>query len=245
MTTRREPLGSKGTPTTEAPRSDPIRAEHIMTSTVIAVDPDRPLREVVDLLLSNEISGLPVVDVEGIVLGMITEADLIAKEEGTDPLARSEPIITLRNKTKRFFQAYRGSTAGGAMSAPPITASPETPARELAATMRKHGIKAVPIVVEGRLRGLVTRRDVLKVFQRSDAELKEAVVSKLKHLGVHEPQIEVDVTEGVVVLSGRVSTRSRLVLLEETVPSLDSVIGVDTDRLRFEHDDIAVEYRGF
>lgn len=245
MTPRREQLGVKRSRTTQAPRSGPIRAEHIMTSTVIAVAPDTPLREVANLLLSNEISGLPVVEEDGNVVGMVTEADLIAKEEGTDPLARTEPIITVRSKTRRFFQAYKGLTAGDAMSSPAITARRETPVRELAASMRKHGIKAIPIVMDGRLKGLVTRRDVLKVFQRSDAELKESVVSKIKQLGVYEPQVEVDVVEGVVTLSGRISTRSRSALLEEGVRSLDSVIGVDTDRLRFEHDDIAVEYRGF
>lgn len=226
----------------------PVRATDVMTSPVIAVDLSEPLKEVANLLLSNAISCVPVLDSDGHLQGVITEADLLAKEEGTATLARAKPFVTLSKKTRKFFQNYEGRTAGDSMTHPVITAKPATPIREIAALMRKSGINALPIVDGQIVVGIVARRDVLKVLQRSDADLAAAVRNKLTDgIGIDAKDFLVSVDEGIVTVTGNLPTKSQREHVDGYIRSLDSVIDVDLSGLSYQEDDmnLQVPYRNF
>lgn len=226
----------------------PLCAADVMSSPVIAVDLSEPLKEVANLLTSNAISCMPVLDNDGHLQGIITEADLLAKEEGTDTLARSKPFVTISKKTRKFFQNYEGRTAADSMTQPVITAKATTPIREIATLMRKSGIRAVPIVDGNIVVGIVARRDVIKAFQRSDADLAEAVRTKLAEgVGIDAKDYRVSVEEGVVTITGSLPTRSQWEHVDGYVRSLDSVIDVDLSGLGYVADDVNLQgpYRTF
>lgn len=142
-----------------------LRAGDIMTADVIAVYPETSLEEVATLLIKHRISGIPVIDKDRRVLGVVSESDIIYKEIHRDPelLERIGGIV---------LPAYRqtvkkGETAGEVMSSPPVIAYVDTPLEELVALITEKRIKRVIIVdKEGRLSGIVSRIDIVRTIEK-------------------------------------------------------------------------------
>lgn len=215
-----------------------MRVRDVMTTTVATVSPDEPLRDVARLLVDRGISGVPVVDATGTVLGIVSEADFLAKESGSEPgrhrlLARifGDPADATKVEAR---------TAGEAMTSPPITIGPDALVRDAAATMVDRRVNRLPVVEGSRLVGIVTRADLVRVFTRSDTELAAAVVTAIAAGTSAMPApggLEVEVRDGIVHLVGTVDRRSLAETAVAIARDVGGVVRVD-DHLSWIEDDI-------
>lgn len=198
----------------------------VMTMAVVAVGRDAPFREIVRTMEQWRVSGLPVLEGDGRVIGVVSEADVLAKEEfraGVPSL--SEPRERLSATAKAG-----GPTAGDLMTTPAITVHPDVTLAQAARIMAVKHIKRLPVVDdEGMLRGIVSRADLLKVFLRSDEEIEEevrrTVVAYLFPALSHT--IHVSVQEGVVTLRGQVHDPSLVWVAERLVRAVEGVVAVE------------------
>lgn len=216
-------------------------ARDVMTARVITVRPETSVKDIAALMLTHHVSGLPVVTIEGELVGIVTEADLLYKETGQEhPAGRFFKGFPPFGRTVDTSRKAEGWTAVDLMSSPVITVEEDTPLREVAGLMVRRKINRVPVMRGGRLAGIVSRADVLRAFTRPDAELARTVREVLlRELWVDVSKIRVDVREGVVHLDGAVDRRSERDLVTRWVAGLDGVVGVES-RLMFEYDDRAV-----
>lgn len=148
-------------------------AKDIMTTEVITVSPDERVDVVTRLLLDNKISGIPVVDKEGHILGIVTEKDLLIKAgELKVPfyITLFDSIIFMEN-TMRFnsnLKKYTASQVKDAMTDKVVVVDENTPVHEIAEIMQSKGINRLPVVRNNKLIGIVTRNDVLKVLVKKN-----------------------------------------------------------------------------
>jgi CBS-domain-containing membrane protein len=175
-------------------------AREVMTTEVVTVGPDVSVREAARLLTGRRFTALPVVDADGRLLGIVTEADLLAGRLRHD--ARSPRL------TEELGTAPRPGAVGEVMTTAVVTAWPWTDAAELVEDMRARGIRSVPVVEPPRrLVGIVTRRDVLGAVARPDDELARAVRQRLRNYAGGD-RWTVAVHDGVVTLGGEVADPS-------------------------------------
>ncbi|WP_395298218.1 CBS domain-containing protein [Kitasatospora hibisci] len=200
----------------------------VMTHEVVTARPDTPFKEIAALFHRNDITAIPVVDDQGRPLGMVSEADLIRKEAVLpDPEGR-HPGRWLDAKDRARAEA---ETAGGLMTSPAVTARPGWSVPEAARAMDRHKVKRLPVVDEiGRLVGIVSRRDLLQVFLRHDAAIREEINHDVlgQTLWVAPGDVRVAVQEGVVTLEGRLPRRSLIPIAEQLCRSVDGVVAVHT-----------------
>jgi CBS domain-containing protein len=209
----------------------------VMTTGVVTVEPWTPFREIVTRLAEHRISAAPVVDAEGNVLGVVTEADLLLKQEYAD-LEFNVPLAW--NRRRRLEREKAAAVvAGELMTTPAVTVPPTATVTEAARRMHTAGVKRLPVVNEaGRLAGIVSRADLLKVFNRSDEAIWREIMDDVitGDFMMDPSRFFIDVTDGVVVLQGRVE-RSRLIaFLVRAVHAVEGVVRVE-DRLTFDLDD--------
>jgi CBS domain-containing protein len=219
-------------------------AREIMSRPVITVSPDTPFRDIVTIMLRHKISGLPVVDEHGRLLGVATEADLLHKEEAPHPQPALIPWHGSSLRLERILDRHRKSeamTAGELMTENVVTATEETSVHQLAHLMLARDINRIPILRDGLVVGIVTRADVLKVFTRGDQGLLAAVREVLiRDLWIDPKGLSISCLNGIVTVAGEVDRRSDRDLLVRSVKSIDGVIGLNTDRLEFRIDDLAL-----
>jgi len=208
----------------------------VMTREVLTVGPATPLKEVAAILGANRISGLPVVQ-DGVVLGVISEADLLAKEAATSNghggYRASIPVRGRQLAAKRD-----AATAGQAMTSPAVTTVPPCSIGEAARVMVAHHINRLPVVENGRLVGLVTRADLVRLFARPDDQLAEAVRQDvlLDSLWLDPSGFKVSVTEGVVTIEGGVDRRATADALVDLIRRTPGVVGVAPQLHWGDHD---------
>lgn len=221
-----------------------VVAREIMTSPVITVTPEMPFREIVTVMLHHRVSGLPVVDKSGRLLGIVSEADLIHKEEEPFP---QPPIVGWHGRSlwlERLVDRHQkatGVTAGSLMTENVVTATEETKAHELAHLMLARGVNRVPIVRDGRVVGIVTRADILKVFVRTDEALAADISHALRHdLWIDPSGLTVTCANGIVAIVGQVDRRSDREFAIKWIRSIDGVVGLNVDGLTYRIDDLAL-----
>ena len=205
----------------------------VMTADVVTVTPGAPYKEVIERLRERRVSAAPVVDSERHVIGVVSEADLLLKEERPD----QEPGGALVHPHDAAKAEARNAAA--LMSAPAVTVRPEATLTEAARLMHRRHVKRLPVVDnEGRLVGIVSRADLLLVFLRSDDSIgREIREDVLLHTLVIDPAaVRVAVDDGVVQLDGEVETRSLALILTRLVEAVDGVVAVES-RLRWRLDD--------
>ena len=205
-------------------------AQDIMTHRVITVTPATPLRDAVRLMLAHRISGLPVVDDSGRLVGIVTEADLLLKEAKPHP---QPPVLEWFGRSlwlERWVSPARkaeGQTVGEVMTHNVVTADEQTPVEELAARMIRYRVNRLPIVRDGAVVAIVTRADVLKVFLRSDETLTAQCRRLVGEFILPTEDVGVDVDRGVVHVRGRVASPGRRSELLQLLWTVDGVIAVD------------------
>lgn len=144
----------------------PYTVSDVMTHTAVAIGSEAPFKEIVELLDQWKVSAVPVLAGEGRVVGVVSEADLLAKEEYRGA-PDGDPAVP----------AKAGAvSAAELMSAPAVTVHPDATLAEAARIMARRHVKRLPVVdAVGMLQGVVSRSDLLKVFLRGDGEIAEAV----------------------------------------------------------------------
>ncbi|WP_367325254.1 CBS domain-containing protein [Streptomyces sp. HUAS ZL42] len=184
----------------------------VMTREVVHARRTTPFKNLVRLLDRHRISGLPVVDHDDKVVGVVSGTDLVraqARREGG--------------------QQGRGATAGDLMSTPAITVHPEQPVADAARVMERHGVERLPVVdEEDRLIGIATRRDLLRVFLRTDGAIRAEVIAEVlvRALALPPGAVEVRVRDGMVTLTGRVESLGDIATAVWSTWQVEGVVGV-------------------
>ncbi|MEV6579749.1 CBS domain-containing protein [Streptomyces sp. NPDC051582] len=192
----------------------------VMTHTAVAIGREASYKEIVELMHQWEVSAVPVLEGEGRVVGVVSEADLLPKEE----FRRTDPTLP--------DQLEEASKAGGVlaeelMSSPAITVHPDAPVAEAARIMARKHVKRLPVVnALGMLEGVVSRSDLLKVFLRPDEELAEEIRQSV--LSELAPGVNADfgVQDGVVTLRGPLRDRALVPLLARAIRAVEGVVDV-------------------
>jgi CBS domain-containing protein len=207
-----------------------------MTARPVVATETTGFKEIAGLLAEYRISAVPVVDDAGLLIGVVSEADLLLKE--TFGPAEQHQLVE-SGRTRRERAKAGALLARDLMTSPAVTIGSNAPIAEAARVMHDKAVKRLPVVdADGRVVGIVTRSDLLRVFLRPDALIREDVVEGLivRTLWMDPKPIEVHVTSGVVELSGQVDRKSDIRVLTNMVGAIDGVVGV-VERLRFRYDD--------
>ncbi|MEU6556457.1 CBS domain-containing protein [Streptomyces sp. NPDC046915] len=203
----------------------------VMTREVVQARRTTPLKDVARLLDRHRISGLPVVDHDDKVLGVISETDLIrrqAAQSASRPVRRFR-VPMLRRAARRTDAVLRATTAEELMTSPAVTVHPEQRVADAARVMERRGVERLPVVdEEDRLIGITTRRDLLRVFLRTDEEIGREVVDDVFTRAMCLPPgaVNVSVRDGMVTLEGCLERRSDIPMAVQLTYRIDGVVGV-------------------
>lgn len=209
----------------------------VMTRTVVVVNVSAPFKDVVRRMHDYRVSALPVVDEEERLIGIVSEADLILKE---DPELEEGHLFEGRQRRQQREKAS-GLVAQELMTSPVVTVEPEATLGEAARLMHSKGVKRLLVVEEtGRVVGIMSRSDLLKVFLRDDADIEHEVREDVvrRTLWIDPDTVLVSVHDGVVRLEGQLERRSLIPVLDRLVTAVEGVVGVD-ERLTYVVDDTA------
>lgn len=199
----------------------------VMTHTVVAVGRGATFKEVAENMHEWRVSAVPVVEADARVIGVVSEADLLAKEEYRDGVPNiGEP----RERMEQLAKAG-ALTAGDLMSSPAVCVHQDAQLTEAARIMARKRVKGLPVVDGvGRLSGFVSRSDLLKVFLRADddiaGEIQREVIGLLPDAG---PRLRVQVEKGVATVRGELADSSLVPVLARLIRSVEGVVDVDFD----------------
>jgi CBS-domain-containing membrane protein len=199
----------------------------VMTIGAVSVQEDTPFKEIVDLLEAHEVNAVPVVDAFDRVVGVVSSADLVPKIEFAGDGDR--PQLFEARHTRQARGKAHATAAGELMTAPAVTVMGTTSLVAAARIMESAELKRLPVVDDiGRLIGMVTRRDLLKVFLRTDDDIRREIQHEALHglVGVEASQLRVEVDDGVVTLLGRVEHAVVLPSLVRQIERVDGVVDV-------------------
>src|SRR5262245_10818556 len=214
-----------------------LTVRDVMTEDVVVVRPTTPFKEVARVLADHGISALPVLDESDRLAGVVSEADLLYKEEYGTQEARFRLLASPDERVARSKAS--ADVAGQLMTSPALTIGPDAPLVEAAKVMDHHRVKRLPVVDgSGRLIGIVSRGDLLRTFLRSDDEIREEVIRDvfMRILWAEPEMFEVTVDDGVVALSGELQLRSSTVIAVRLTRKVDGVVDV-IDNLSYQIDD--------
>ena len=206
----------------------------VMTSRVIWVKKDATFREMAIALRKNRVSAFPVIDDDGKVVGVVSEADMLTKEA-----LDGEPGLFAGILHRRDAGKARGVTAGDLMTTAVVTVAPEDTVERAARLMYERKVKRLPVVdAGGGLVGLVSRTDLLAIYDRPDEEIGQEITDQviLREFLADPRQFTVTVEAGVVTLRGNPETTE---LGHEIVRKVRHVPGVVAVRDRLSYPDDA------
>ena len=203
-----------------------MKVRDLMSVEVLTTTPEAPLKEAAALLAERRISGVPVVDGNGAVVGVLSEADILVKTGGALPRSGLlgwllEPDFDLQDK-------IGARTVGEAMSAPAVTITPGRQVHDAAALMIAESVNRLPVVEDGALVGILTRADVVRAFTRTDAEIADEIREEIlrRTLWLEPGAVSMDVVEGAVQIEGEVETEADAELLPVFVARVPGVVSV-------------------
>ena len=207
-----------------------VRVGEVMTRDVVSVTPETPLKDVAAVLVERGVSGLPVCDADGAVVGVLSEADLLVKQGGSPDRSGGLFAWLVETASAPDLAKLRAHTAGEAMTTPAVTVQAGSAVSEAARTMVSLGVNRLPVVEDGRLVGIVTRADLVRLFTRSDEEIARDIRQDVvKRLWIAPERIEVEVEQGEVVLRGEAETEVEAELLLKRIPLVAGVVGVRSE----------------
>ena len=212
-----------------------MKVRELMTPEPIAVSTDTPIRRVVELMAEHHVGGLPVVVADGTVVGVVSECDLVARADVG--AGRNRPSPRLGRPSSAAPQG--ALVAGELMSSPAYVVDENDEVRTAARLLSRHAVKRLPVTRAGKLCGVVSQSDVLRVFLRSDddirAEIEQEVLQNKVLDTAHD--VHVDVVGGVVTLRGTVARRSTADVIRFHATRIDGVVKV-VDHLLHGADDV-------
>lgn len=189
-----------------------MRGHEMMSRQVVAARPSMPITEASMLLLDHGVRTLPVVADDAHLVGIVSGSDLLRGRVGIDPRAHARPL--------QFVDVDPPHTVSQVMTEDVVSLPPDADQAEFAAAMLEHNIRSIPVVSENRLVGIVTTTDLLRTQVRTDQEIKDDVLRRLREDGTGDARWNVQVDDGVVTLSGEASDEERAIaaVLAQTVP---------------------------
>lgn len=211
----------------------------VMMTEPVTATPATPVKSLVDMLVRQKVSAVPVVSAQGKVVGVVTETDLLKKEE----LQQDPDVGRLPHMGYRMRRAIAtAETAGELMTTHPATVRPDTTVAEAARLMELHQVACLPVVDDrGKPLGVVGPRDLLRVLLRPDAEIKLDIINQALagYLGTNPVLVQVEVTDGVVRMTGELERKSMLSSVLPAVRAIDGVIEAEGE-FTYAIDDIRV-----
>ena len=220
-----------------------MNAADIMTREVITATPSMGLEEAVQLMLSHRVSGLPVLDSSGVLIGIVTEGDLLRRAEtGTErPLSWWRAVLLGTQRLANQYVHTHARRVEEVMTRQVVSIAPNTPLAEVVALMEARGIKRLPVLQEGRLLGIVSRADLLGALERflaaqrssdsmacQDSELRRRLLRQVAaQRWVPAALVDIGVQEGVVELRGLIlneGQREALRVLAENTAGVRRVV---------------------
>lgn len=208
----------------------------VMTDRVVAAREGAGFKEIIQVMRGHRLSALPVVDAHNRVLGVVSEADLLIKEallvKRAGPASRHASRFWLRAAVKRKAAA---AVAQDLMTRPAMTIGPDATLAEAASRMCERRVKRLPVTDEaGRLIGIVSRIDVLSVFSRAEADIRDEIVSELilSKFSLDPEYFEVTVRSGIVTITGQADSREAAVQLLDAIQHVEAVVDV-RDRISY------------
>jgi CBS domain-containing protein len=213
-----------------------FEVREVMTADPVTVTPATPLKYVADILVRQKVGAVAVLSLQGKVLGMVAETDLLRKEElQRNPDGLHSVHLTYRARRN----VATAETAGEIMSPVPVSVRPGATVIQAARLMDRYEVSCLPVVDEsGKLLGVVNARNLLRVFLRPDDEIRGDVINDVLagYLGTNPALVEVEVTNGVVRLSGELERKSMLAKIWPAIRTVEGVIDVEGE-LGYAFDD--------
>ncbi len=219
-----------------------MRARELMSTPVVLVPPEANLKEVAERMVAHRVSGVPVVDHSGQLIGIISESDLVSKLEYEE---NGRGLVGLLDHLVHGVGAdhkLHARTAADLMTSGVVTALPDASVRELIHLMTTRGVNRIPIVQSGRVIGIVTRADILRMLVRPDTAITEDVRWRLIHdLWIDPTGLVISTRDGIVTIAGEIPTRSEAELVKHWTAATEGVVDVDARGLRYRTDDRRVK----
>ncbi|RWB97345.1 MAG: CBS domain-containing protein [Mesorhizobium sp.] len=212
-----------------------MRAKDVMTARVVMVSPDHSVRHAARIMLDHRISGMPVVDDGGRVVGIVSEGDFLRRSElGATALSSGE--------ARGYVKGHSWKVAD-LMTSDVVVADEETPIERIAVLMQEHGIKRIPVLRGPRLVGVVSRADLLRAVVAAkfdataagDDAIRRSILTRLREdAGVNGDALTLTVSDGLVHFSGAVRSQSERDAVRVVAEGVRGVKGV-YDHLYFAH----------
>jgi CBS domain-containing protein len=201
----------------------------VMTKDPITVAPDTEFKDIVETLTKYSISAVPVVGGDGVPIGVVSESDLTHKQEHQQP----PPLLAGRHTRERWHKAT-AERAVDLMTVPVRAVEANESVSFAARELNRRGVRRLFVIDHGRLVGVVSRRDLLKVFLRSDEEIRADIEREVfqRVLWADLSVVTVTVERGVVILSGRLERRSEVEIAGRLTSTIPGVVDV---RNRLDH----------
>ncbi|MGO8094594.1 CBS domain-containing protein [Rhizobium leguminosarum] len=209
-------------------------ARDIMTTPVTTIDEGHNVREAIEIVNTSNIGAVPVVDSEGRLTGIVSEGDLL-RRVASSWARRAVPHTRDREDALADYVKARSWRVKDVMSTPVVSATPTATASQLAELLQAHDIKHLPVVEDGRLAGMISRRDLMRALLQvprqctasGDEALKIAIRCRLEaELEITPPMVNATVSNGVVTLRGEVETELERAATRVAAESVRGVGGV-------------------
>lgn len=217
-----------------------MQAKDVMTTSLVTARPDTPIRDLAELMLQHRISGIPIVDDDQHILGIVSEGDLMRRPESDTDRRASwwlEAVFSVRDKAEDYIKTH-GVKAGDVMTRDVLTAADDMPVRDVARLLEEHRIKRVPVERDGKLVGIISRANLLhglvaagldspETARADDRTIRHTLLRTLDdQAGINTAMINVIVSDGVVQLwglVGSVAEKKAAGLAAETTPGVKAV----------------------
>jgi CBS domain-containing protein len=211
------------------------KVRDVMTADVCSVYVNTPVKTIAERLAQAGVTAMPVLDDDANVVGVVSEADLLHKITYQDD-ADDWPRLFRRHRADRA--KADGLLAQDVMSSPAATIAPDASVVAAAQLMEERKIKRAPVVNDtGKLMGIVSRGDLVRLFVRSDASIRDEVQTDvLGRIMLHPPGVSAEVTDGIVTLRGELPRKSDVGIAVEFTRRVDGVISVE-NTLTYAKDD--------
>jgi CBS domain-containing protein len=202
-----------------------MKVSDAMTRDLVTTTPETTLKDAAGELVRHRVSGLPVVDASGSVVGVLSETDVVAKE--VDDRPRDSAL-------RRFLEGpavddrFYARTVADAMTSPALTIEPDRPVAQAASIMLTEGINRLPVVDEqGELVGLLTRGDLVRVFARDDTTIGRELVQMIRDdLWMDPGELEIEVVNGRVTIAGDVENEADARVIRTLARRIPGVVEV-------------------
>ncbi|MEZ0003485.1 CBS domain-containing protein [Sinorhizobium fredii] len=188
----------------------------VMTIAIVKVSPDNSVRQAANVMLENHVSGIPVVDDEGHLVGIISEGDLIRRTElGIGAIASLAEMAMPAEERAGAYVKRSSWKVGDAMTSAPVTIDEDASLTQVAKLMLERGIKRIPVTKAGELVGIVSRADLLRAIliakldetAAGDEAIQRSIAVRLaENTGLEGLDVTVTVADGIVHLWGDVET---------------------------------------